>query len=1054
MQGNQLTVGTAFTAIALFSMLRNPLNVIPSWIVQVLQAGVSLNRISAYLNEDEVDEQVSTLKKATLLADEEMIDGLGLDHATLKWNEIEGISDEDKKTNENPLAATTGSSNEGDSASSTTVDSVSGADTAEARALPGAAKLRYWEMALLGEMTLLSGRLVMSKNPCKVDAHGLQYSISYAAQTPWLRHQSIRDNILFGYPLDEKRYRDVVECCALVPDFENLEDGDMTEIGARGISLSGGQKARVALARAVYAPTKYVLLDDPLSAVDSHTARILFDKLLCGPLLTHRTVILVTHHVELVLPGTHYVVGMLDGRIDTQGTVQELYKRGVLEDVVQDKTLQEAQVVRVVEETTFLADEAEDSKSLVRAKTPRKLVEDEKRETGGVKWDVYKTYLEASSYWTWVILSFLVIFNQLLAVSEKFWIKVWSEAYAETNGTMGLHIIHDASSEPEFQYSSLSSNPVIQIYGISGSLHALIVDKWPAAQEHPLFYISVYALITLGGAVIMTTTTIVLFTGALRASRVLFQKLLVRVTRATMRWHDVTPQGRMLNRFSKDIETIDSSLWGSIRQVNTSMASFIVCAVTIIAIFPLFVIPASLIGYIYYKLAVGYINIGRDLRRMESNTRSPLFSSFGELLEGVVTVRAFSAEQRFLDNHTEKMDLTNKMYYMFWMANRWLLLRFDAVGALVIFITTLFALAGWVEAGLAGVCITSAMTFTSSVYWVCRLWTSLELDLNAVERVVEYLNLPQEPFTVIASSRPPAYWPSSTRRNGNALVSIENLSVRYAPELPTILHDVTLEIKAQERVGLLGRTGSGKSTLAMSLLRFVEPASGRIVIDGIDISQIGLHDLRSHITFIPQDAALFPGTLRDNVDPFNEHEDRECLDVLYRVHLITTLQTEQASPVQAIDHEDAITFLSDVIQPEDNSVIALETLVSPGGSNFSAGQRQLIAIARALLRRSPIIILDEATSSIDFSTDAKIQATIREEFSGSALLTVAHRLHTVIDYDRLVVLDEGKIAENDTPWNLIQKQGGLFRNMCMKSGAFDELQAAAKAKAETVARQA
>ncbi|KAI0070122.1 multidrug resistance-associated ABC transporter [Panus rudis PR-1116 ss-1] len=1123
MTGHELTVGTAFTAIALFGMVRQPLNVLPVWIVQILQTGVSIKRISTYLDEDEVDEQVSTLKKPQARSSDNNEDdepGLGIINGSFKWNEVEEKL-EDKDNNKKKTSGASDSNSSSNTQSTVVGESdthgegdlgAEGDHRFELRDItvmfpegeltvvtgPTASGKTALLMALLGELTLINGRLIMSKSPTKRDSHGNTHAISYASQTPWLRHQSIKENILFGYPYDEKRYKDVIEACALGPDLEIFEDGDDTEIGARGVSLSGGQKARVALARAVYAPTKYVLLDDPLSAVDSHTARFLFEKLLGGPLLQNRTVILVTHHVELVLPGTHYLVRMLDGRIDTQGTVKELREQGILDDIAHDESVEAHKAGQAAEEPPSTAvdggeieGDVEDNEHGKKKKKPRKLVEDEKRETGSVKWRIYKTYLQASSYITWSILFTLIVIRQFLGVGEKFWIKYWGQAYGDTQG--GFTNLYTTTSfiTPEDQIpmgSSFSSQHIQQPLHLSFNVSSppfidVLSYNWPRAQEHPFFYIGIYSAITLGAALVNIISVITQYTGALRASRVLFKKLLLSVVRATMRWHDTTPQGRMLNRFSKDIETIDSSLAGTLQSVNQSLAVFAASVLTIVYIFPWFIIPAFFIGYVYRRLAIGYLNTGRDLRRMESNTRSPIFSNFGELLEGIVTVRAFSAEQRFLEDLYRKVDLTTKMWYMFWMTNRWLLLNFDALGAFGVFITTLFALSGYVDAGLAGVCITSAMAFTDSVYWACRFWTALELDLNSVERVVEYLSLPSEPPTVIPESRPPAYWPSSTGPNKDALIRVEDLVVKYSPELPPVLHGVSFSVKAGERVGLLGRTGSGKSTLAMSLLRFVDPAEGKIIIDGIDITTIGLHDLRSRITFIPQDATLFSGTLRENLDPFStsqpilsithltvvtvdEHDDSECLDVLYRVQMITEpqLNSQRTSrepsrpssvhnvPVPssgASGTDTPMTTNTSTTLEAKTSVVTLDTQVSPGGTNFSQGQRQLIAMARALLRRNSIIVLDEATSSIDFATDAKIQGTIREELGGVALLTIAHRLRTIIDYDRLLVLDKGQLVEFDTPWNLIQKEGGVFRKMCLRSGSYAELEGIAKEKAKT-----
>lgn len=695
-------------------------------------------------------------------------------------------------------------------------------------------------------------------------------------------------------------------------------------------------------------------------------------------------------------------------------------------------------------------------------KKPRKLVKDEHRETGGVKWSIYKSYLKASSYWTWVILSVLIVVIQLLGVGEKLWIKTWGEAYGNNGTAPSFYAFRSfATAEHEIpmdghftyhQYSPYQTIPAKKgIFGV----------EWPSAVEHPLFYIGIYSAIGFASALASVLSVTAQYTGALRASRILFKRLLVTVVRATFRFHDTTPQGRMLNRFGKDIETIDSSLAGSLQAVNSSLASFFAAIITVAVVFPYFLIPAFFIGFAYRELAISYLNTGRDLRRMESNTRSPIFSDFGELLEGIVTVRAFSAERRFLNNLHKRIDTTTKMWYTFWMTNRWLLLNFDALGAVAVLVSTLFSIATLTDgAGLAGLCITSAMAFTSSVYWACRFWTALELDLNSVERVVEYLDLPQEPPAVIESNRVPAYWPSSS--DNDALIRVENLEVKYASDLPAVLHDVSFTLKAGESVGLLGRTGSGKSTLAMSILRFADPSSGRIIIDGIDISTIGIHDLRSRLTFIPQDATLFSGTLRDNLDPFGEHTDSECLDVLRRVQMITdspqqvsrepsassSRASSRPASIRDVERGSTVGSVSTTTEVDSKTTVTLDTKVSAGGTNFSQGQRQLIAMARALLRRSSIIVLDEATSSIDFATDAKIQATIREEFNDSLLLTVAHRLRTVIDYDRLIVLDKGHIVEFDSPWNLIRKEDGIFRGMCLKSGSFSELEAAAKAKAE------
>ncbi|TDL18516.1 hypothetical protein BD410DRAFT_880297 [Rickenella mellea] len=1062
LQGKTLTVGIAFTSLTLFNMLRFPMNVLPSFVVHIYQTRVAFRRIEAFLKEDEVTEQVSSLKQASKDADQRHYDDFGLKSASFRWNAVEETKEETKTTDTPTITIVSDSASVSGSIHQFELRDVSVTFPDGELTLvtgPTASGKTALLLALLGEMTLVDGEIIMTKNPTKVYEDGLTHAISYAAQSPWLQHQSIKDNILFGSPFDELRYSHVVEACALRPDLEILEDGDSTEIGARGVSLSGGQKARVALARAVYARTKYVLLDDPLSAVDSHTARFIYERLLLGPLMQNRTVVLVTHHVELVLPGAHYVVRMLDGRIDTQGTVKDLRSRGVLDEIARDSAPPAQEKGEETKEVPDVKVDDPDAPA-AEAKKPRKLVEDEERATGGVKWSIYKTYLKASSYWTWLILLVLIVIIEILNVGEKWWIMIWGKAYQRSNDTVSSYFAHGTQT-------LLVHPPVRGTAFVISTNDPDLPFNFPPATENPLFYVWVYAGIGVVTALVDVISSITLYLGSYRASRRLFRQLLSTVVHATMRWHDVTPTGRMLNRFGKDMETIDSSLSDSLGTVYRTLASLISSVIVVSFVFPWFVVPAAIIGFLYWQLAVAYLNIGRDLRRMESVTRSPVFSGFQEVVEGIVTVRAFSAERRFLNGVFKKIDDTTVFWYTFWMTNRWLLIRFDTLGGLAVFITTLLALSGFVSAGLAGLCITSSMAFTMSIYWACRFWTQLEFDLNSVERVVEYLGVPQEPPQIIESNRAPAHWPSNSPDKD--FLVVDNLVVKYSPELPSVLHGVSFALKGRERVGLLGRTGSGKSTLAMSILRFTDPHSGRILLDGIDITKIGIHDLRSRVTFIPQEATLFSGTLRENLDPFGDYTDAECLDVLFRVQMITessylsqksSRNASRAASIHDVEREHSddtavvtssppsISGSAAATDVDPKATISLNMKVSAGGANFSQGQRQLIAMARALLKQSSIIVLDEATSSIDFATDAKIQTTIREEFTNSLLLTVAHRLRTVIDYDRLIVLDKGVVAEFDTPYNLIRKDGGIFRNMCQQSGSFSELEEAAKLKAE------
>ncbi|KAG6830407.1 hypothetical protein H0H92_000903 [Tricholoma furcatifolium] len=709
-------------------------------------------------------------------------------------------------------------------------------------------------MALLGEMTLLphtpTGRILMSKHPDLIDpSSGLTYSISYAAQTPWLRHQSIRDNILFGIPFDSARYYTVLDACALNSDLKALEDGDLTEVGAGGVNLNEGQKARVALARAVYSHAKWLLLDDPLSAMDNWTAEWIIEHLLKGEMLKGRTVVLVTHSVELVLPTASYIVHMLSGQINAQGTVNDLYTWSMLDNLEKEEAIATKEYA-VQEQNT--SDDEKDKKAQDEMKKP---IKNEHGEVESVKWAIYKSYLKALPHWIWVLFVLLFVFMQILSLSEKVWIMIWSKAYKDKSTTC---------------------------FGIN----------WPYAAQHPKFYIGVYV------SQYYSTGT--------------------------------------------DIESV-------LEIIIISLGSSSIYSI----VFPWFLVPAIMLGVAYYELAILYLNTSHDLRQIKFDMHLPIVSDLDEIQKGIITLRAFSAEEKLLDSLHKKINNTTK-----------------------------------------------------------------------------------EPQAIVESNRPPAYWPSSTCND--SLIVIENLSIKHAPGFPSLLQNISFTLKAGQRVGLLGPTGSGKSTLAMSIFRFVEPTNGRILIDGLDISTIGIHDLRSRLMFIPQDVSLFSGTLRENLDPFNEHTDADCFNVLQRCHMIS-----DPSDLHSASH----TASRDPIA-KPNITISLDTEILPGGTNFSQGQRQLICIARALLRCNSFIVLEDTTrSSINLATDAKIQTTIQKEFTSSLLLTISQHPHTVIDYDCLIVLNKGQVAEFGTPWKLIQKQNGIFRNMCLKSGTFRELENAAKARA-------
>ncbi|KIO12017.1 hypothetical protein M404DRAFT_962517 [Pisolithus tinctorius Marx 270] len=860
-QGYQLTPSVAFTTIALMGMLRQPLNVFPNFLVQVFEARLSLERIEAFLKEEELSDHVSSPSGCSV----ETGDTIAVCKGRFKWRKVsnETINPSSEPYALQPTVSTRGNETSPLVGPGPGQNVLTDENRFELRDIsvcfpkgklslvtgPTGCGKTALLLALLGQMTMIEGRLVKPRDMSNADGSPNLAAISYAAQTPWLHSGTIKENILFGSQYDEGRYDDVVERCALRPDLNQLPEGDQTQVGDRGVNLSGGQKARIALARAVYAQTQYVLLDDPFSAIDTQTSRYLYERLFCGPLLEGRTVILVTHYVELVLPKANYMVCMQDGQIITQSSVEDLREKTRLP--VKTHSARKAQGIRIHQRTS--------------GESARVQIPDESPE--GVEFSPYKTYGQKSPRWMRMTFVFLVVMSQGIGVAEKLWIRVrivlhsdlntdsdtqeWGQAYG--NNQVGSSVWYNLSKRA---FLDPVSNTCQQILGFL-----------PDANHRPLFYVVIYALIAFIMTVLSVLSIIVLYAAAQKASRSLFSLLLEGVVHASLPWHDTTPRGkepppfeRMSHyRFSKDMRAIDVNLSNDVATVSSASVNFVAAAITVLVFFPAFVVPAIFILFGYGFVGTQYLTVNRKLLRMESTSRPPIFSAFGELLDGIVTIQAFRSTRRFLEEYHRKVDVANKMYYNSWMTSRWLLFNYDVLGACAVLATTVLALSESVDAGTAGLCMTSAMLFTLSMYLVCRFGASLQLELNAIERVAEYLNIPNDPPAVDQSNRSP-YLLSK--------LSVQNLFVKYPSCSEPVLKDVTFTLNAPERIAIVGRTGSGRSTLINSMLRFINPVGGRVAIGGIDISEIGIRDLRSHITYIPEDAGLFSGTLRENVDPF------------------------------------------------------------------------------------------------------------------------------------------------------------------------------------------
>jgi ABC-type multidrug transport system fused ATPase/permease subunit len=911
-------------------------------------------------------------------------------------------------------------------------------------------------MALLGEMKLIEGRVhlpggMTSRAELPVDpATGLVDSVAYCAQEAWLVNATVKENIIFASPLDEKRYRAVLKACALERDIEILDAGDKTLVGEKGISLSGGQKQRISLARAVYSSARHLLLDDCLSAVDSHTAKHLFRQALTGPLMLNRSCVLVTHNVALAVPQADHVVVLENGKVAAQGRPDDVAATGALGDeFFKSRPGSRASSRGLSRAHSDCGEDNADESTNGNANGTANGKKDEKSElaegkaTGSIKWSTVIMYLRSmGSGYYWVVAVSIFCMQQLGSVSTNIWIRQWANAYhtASVNQEdVGSYAAAAHLKPPTFNVGSVSKVSTWVPQQLSSRFSSTAAD----GDVNVGYYLGVYAVLGLLYIAISLSREAVLFWGSLHASWKIHDRLLKAVMHAKFRFFDSTPLGQLMNRFSKDVESVDQEVAPVAIGMLHSLASVIMIVILISVITPGFLIAGVFITLVYTALGAVYLNSSRDLKRLESVQRSPLYQQFGETLNGIVTIRAYGDGPRFIVDNHRRINAYNRPHIYLWASNRWLALRVDWTGALVSFFSATFVLLniGKIDAGAAGLSLTYAVTFTENVLWLVRLYSEVQQNMNSVERVREYLEVEQEAAPVIEENRPTTDWPSQ------GAVDFKSYTTRYRPDLDPVLKEVSFSVKPGEKVGIVGRTGAGKSSLALALFRGLEAEKGQIVIDGVDIGAIGLRDLREAITIVPQDPTLFTGTIRSNLDPFGLFSDAEIFTAIRRVHLIGSGTSGTATPATSSTFTavEGNGMNGSTVSVADNKNIFhnLDSLVSESGSNLSQGQRQLLCLARALLKKPRVLMMDEATASIDYATDAKIQETLRE-LRDSTIITIAHRLQTIIDYDKVLVLDHGRVIEFDHPWTLISKEDGLFRSMCENSGNMDVLLDGAK----------
>ncbi|KAJ6132369.1 hypothetical protein N7471_007584 [Penicillium samsonianum] len=974
-----LTTEIVFPALTLFNLLTFPLSILPMVITSIIESSVAVKRLIEYFTAEELQTDAVVFQDPVAHPGDESV---RVRDASFTWNRHSGetvLENIDLSARKGELSCIVG------------------------RVGAGKSSLL---LSLLGDLWKNQGEVVVRGR------------IAYVAQAPWVMNASVRENIVFGHRWDPSFYDLTVEACALLDDFKNLPDGDQTEVGERGISLSGGQKARLTLARAVYARADIYLLDDILSAVDQHVGRHIINRVLGKTgLLSGKTRILATNAIT-VLKEADFIGLLRDKTIIEEGTYEQLMAmKGEISSLVrstmvdsddegttsgsEDLASPEGSVTTTIVQNGGVSDseEAEQLGDLIpirgggggearrrtstvtlrRASTvswqgPRRKLGDEENvlkskqtqevsEQGKVKWGVYGQYAKDSNVMAVVVYLVAMMAAQTAQVVGNFWLKRWTE-WNEAHGTNAQ------------------------------------VGK----------FIGVYLALGLGSSLLVIVQNLILWIFcSIEASRKLHERMAFAIFRSPMSFFETTPSGRILNRFSSDIYRVDEVLARTFNMLFANSARAVFTMIVISASTPAFLLFVIPLGYIYLSYQKYYLSTSRELKRLDSVTRSPIFAHFQESLGGISTIRAYQQQNRFTLENEWRMDANLRAYFPSISANRWLAVRLEFIGSIIILASAGLAIMSVatgtkLSSGMVGLAMSYALQITQSLNWIVRQTVEVETNIVSVERVLEYANLPSEAPDVIFKRRPAIGWPAQ------GAVEFNNYSTRYRPGLDLVLKNISLNIKPKEKIGVVGRTGAGKSSLTLALFRIIEGVEGNICIDGLDVSTIGLTDLRGRLAIIPQDPAMFEGTLRDNLDPRHAHDDTELWSV--------------------IDHAR----LKDHVSRMDGQ---LDAQIQEGGSNLSQGQRQLVSLARALLTPSNILVLDEATAAVDVETDALLQRTLRSSiFSDRTIITIAHRINTIIDSDRIIVLDKGRVAEFDTPAELI-KSGGKFYELAKEAGLLD-----------------
>nr|XP_009486161.1 PREDICTED: multidrug resistance-associated protein 7 [Pelecanus crispus] len=958
--GHQLTATKVFTALALVGMLILPLNSFP-WVLNgTLEAKVSLDRIQHFL--ELVDQDL----EAYYVLDSPSGTATALEMlcAAFSW-----VPAEEESTRQ-PLST------------GTLQLYIENLSVRKGMLLGVVGKVGSGKSSLLAAIT---GELI--KQGGRVCVCDLEQGFGLATQEPWIQFTTVRENILFGREYDARLYEEVVEACALSEDLNILPAGDQTEVGENGVTLSGGQKARIALARAVYQEKELYLLDDPLAAVDADVANHLMRKCILG-VLKDKTRILCTHRTEF-LEKADALLLIDNGRIVKTGTPADILP--LMEAFPKLKDMDKKWKDKATAPDEQGQEEAVETEAEESTQNNHLIHKEEEKKEGAVSFQVYKAYWLAVGSCLALSILFSLLLMQASRNISDWWLSHWISSISQTAHT-SVTVCSASLPSPELLLFS--------IVGLVSPIQAL--DTTPVPSNGSLdvnFYLIVYGSIAGANSLFTILRAFLFAYGTIRAATVIHNRLLQRALKATVTFFDTTPTGRILNRFSSDLYCVDDSLPFILNIFLANMYGLLGMLVIITYGLPWIGLVLFPLAALYFSIQRYYRRTSRELKRLYSVTLSPIYTHFSETLSGLSSIRAMRATQRFELENQLRLEQNQRCLFASNTAMQWLDIRLQMIGVAVV--TTIAGIAiiqhqkQLGNPGLVGLALSYALSVTNLLSGLISSFTLTETMMVSVERTEEYTtDIPMESQDKLVQVA--ADWPSQ------GIVEFQQVVLAYREGLPNALDGVNFTVYPGEKLGIVGRTGSGKSTLFLALFRMLELKSGRILLDGVDSQLVGLEELRSRLAIIPQDPFLFSGSIRENLDPQGKRTDAELHEVLEQCHL-----WDAVTQMGGLDSE----------------------LGGRGKSLLSVGQSQLVCLARALLTQAKVLCIDEATASVDQKTDQLLQQTIRQRFADKTVLTIAHRLNTILDSDRVLVMQAGRVAELDSPTHLSQKDGSLFQHL-------------------------